>query len=165
MLMGFAGSADGQKQLILLKKEDVLLRLFPGDEFVYSLKKDDGIRTSYINNLSDTAVVTHRDTVPFHAIDRIYFKQRKFYNTVGAALVIFGAGLFTIDQLNVVVVNKQSPSLDSRVSALSLGSLAVGLPLVIFKKRSEKIRYRTRLITVERGSAFYRPDTRESISP
>ena len=163
--MGFAGSASGQKQLILLKKENVLLRLFPGDEFIYKSKGSRLVRTTYVNNLSDTAVVTHRDTVPFHTIDRVYFKQRKFYNTIGTALVIFGAGLFAIDQINVVVVNNQSASLDNRVSTLSLGSLAAGLPLVIFKKKSQRIRYRTRLMVVEKGSGFYRPDMRKLIGP
>lgn len=146
-----------------MNKETVLLRLYPGDEIVYKLKGKKNVRTTYINNLSDTALVAHRDTVPFHTIERIYFKQRKFYNTVGAALVIFGSGLFLIDQINVVLVNGQSPSLDNRVSAVSIGSLAAGLPLVLLKKKSQKIGFRSRLMTVERGSAFYRPDTR--ISP
>lgn len=163
LLMAFAGSAKGQKQLILLKGENVLLRLYPGDEFIYKLKGNKTIRTTYVNNLSDTSVVTHRDTVPFHTIDRIYFKQHKFYNTVGAALVIFGGGLFLIDQINVVLVNGQSPNLDSRVSAISLGSLVAGIPMAFIKKKSQKIRHRTRIMMVEEGSAFYRPDTRELI--
>lgn len=163
LILGFAGGAQGQKQLIVLKRQDVLLRLYPGDEFIYRAKDQRRVITTYVNNLTPTAVITHRDTVPFHTIDRIYFKQHRFYNTVGAGLVIFGAGLFVIDQANVVLVNKQSPSLDSRVSTLSLGSLAVGLPLAFIKKKSQKIRYPTRLMTVEKGSGFYRPDTREYI--
>ena len=161
--LAIAFAANSQKQLVLLKRENVLLRLYPGDEFIYKLKGSRTVRTTYVNNLSETAVVTHRDTVPFHAIDRIYFKQHRFYNTVGAALVIFGAGLFIIDQVNVVLVNKQSPSLDSHVSTLSLGSLAVGLPMAFIKKKSQRIGYRVRLRMVEKGSGFYRPDTREYI--
>jgi hypothetical protein len=160
-----AGPAKSQKQLVLLRKENVLLRLYPGDEFRYKLKGSSAIRTTYVNNLSDIAVVTHRDTVPFHTIDRVYFKQHKFYNTIGSALVIFGAGLFLIDQVNVVLVNGQTPSLDNRVSALSLGSLATGLPLMLLKKKSQKIRYPSRLMMVDKGSVFYRPDTREYILP
>jgi hypothetical protein len=157
------GAVHSQKQLIVLKKENVLLRLYPGDEFIYKLKGNRAIRTTYVNNLFEGAVVTHRDTIPFNEIDKIYFKQHKFYNTVGAALVIFGAGLFTIDQANVVLVQKQSPSLDSHVSTLSLGSLVVGLPMAFIKKKSQKIRYPTRVMVVQRGSGFYRPDTREYI--
>lgn len=164
MLIGAAGAVHSQKQLVLLKGEDVLLRLYPGDEFRYKIKGSTNVRTTYVNNLSDTAVVTHRDTVPFHRIDRIYFQQRKFYNTIGSFLVIFGGGLFLIDQVNTVLVQKQSPSLDDGVTSLSLYSLAAGLPLMMLKKKSQKLGYRTRLITVEKGSAFYRPDTREAIN-
>jgi hypothetical protein len=117
-----------------------------------------------VNNISDTAVVTHRDTVPFHRIDRIYFEQKRFYNTVGKALVIFGAGLFLIDQFNVVVVNGNSPNLDARVSRISLVSLAAGLPLMLIKNRSRTLRPGIRLMMAEKSSAFYRPDTREIIS-
>lgn len=159
---GFAG--HGQKQLVLLNKEDVLLRLYPGDEIIYKLKGDKAVRTSYVNNLLDTAVVTHRDTVPYHDMDRIYFRQHKFHNTIGTGLVIFGAGLFLIDQINVVVVNQNSPDLDSRVSAISLSSLAVGLPMMLITKKSRKMKYRTRLMTVEKGSGFYRPDARETVN-
>lgn len=163
LLSAVAGSANCQKQLILLNGEDVLLRLYPGDELIYKLKGSKTVRTTYVNNLSDTSVVTHRDTVPFHTIDRIYFEQHKLYNTVGTALVIFGGGLFLIDQINVVLVNGQSPNLDSRVSTISLASLAAGLPMALIKKKSQKIRHRTRVMMVEEGSAFYRPDTREII--
>ena len=159
-----AGAARCQKQLLLLKREEVLLRLYPGDEFIYRLKGSKTIPTTYVNNISDTAVVTHRDTIAFHRIDRLYFPQHRFYNTVGTALVIFGAGLFVIDQINVVLVNKESPDLDDNVTALSVSSLAVGLPLMLVKKKSQKVRYPTRLMMVEKGSGFYRPDTREQIN-
>jgi hypothetical protein len=163
-LVAISVVANGQKQLLVLKQENVLLRLYPGDEFVYKLKGSKTIVTTYINNLSDTAVVTHRDTVAFHRIDKVYFRQRRFYNTVGTALVILGAGLFIIDQINVVLVNGQSPDLDSNVSAISISSVAVGLPMMLFKQKSRKVGYRTRLMMVDKGSGFYKPDTREAIN-
>jgi hypothetical protein len=165
LFLGIGYSAFSQKQLIVLSREDVLVRLYPGDEFIYKLKGDRSVTTTYVNNLSDTAVVTHSDTIPFHRIDRVYFKQRRFYNTIGTALVIFGGGLFLIDQANVVLVNGQSPNLDDRVSVLSLSSLAAGLPLMLLKKKSQKLGHRRRLMMVEKGSAFYRPDTRQYIQP
>lgn len=157
-------SVWSQKQLILLKREEVLLRLYPGDEFIYKRKGDRARVTTYVNNISDTAVVTHRDTVPFHSIERIYFYQKKFYNTVGTALVVFGAGLFVIDQFNVVVVQGNSPTLDDRVTNVSLPALAAGLPLMLIKKRSQKLEHGIRLMMIEKSSPFYRPDTRETIS-
>ncbi len=165
LLVGCAGIAQGQKQLLLLKGENVLLRLYPGDEFVYRLKGSKTIRTTYVNNLSDTSVVTNRDTVPFHMIDRIYFGQKKFYNLVGSALVMFGSGLFLVDQINTVLVHGEDPSLDNWVSTVSVTALAVGLPLLLIKKRSQKLKYRYRLLTVNKGSVFYVPDMRKNRLP
>ena len=165
LLLGFTTTLRAQKQLVLLKGEKVLLRLFPGDEFVYRLKGSKIIRTSYVNNLSDTAVVVHRDTVPFHTIDRIYFSQGRFYNLLGSALVTFGVGLFLVDQLNTVVVQGESPSLDSWVTTVSATSLAVGVPLLLIRKKSQKMKFRYRLLTVEKGSAFYRPALRKNTFP
>ena len=164
MFMFWATVGLAQKQLVLLKKEEVLLRLYPGDEFIYSLKGDKRKRTTYVNNISDTAVVTHRDTVPFHRIERIYFPQKRFYNTIGRALVIFGAGLFLIDQFNIVVVQGNSPDVDAGVSRISLFSVAAGLPLMLIKKRSQKMQHGIRLMMAEKSSPFYLPDTRQIIS-
>ena len=163
VFLGLGCAAHGQKQLILLKGEDVLLRLYPGDEFIYKLKGHKSATTTYVNNISDTSVVTHSDTIPFHKIDRIYFRQHKFYNTVGTALVIFGGGLFLIDQVNLVLVNGQSPDLDDRVSVLSLSALGAGLPLMLLKKKSQRLDHRHRLRMVDKESVFYRPDTRKPI--
>lgn len=163
LMVGCGGAVHSQKQLVLLKGQNVLLRLYPGDDFVYKQKGSRSVRTTYVNNIADTAVVTHRDTVPFHTVERIYFKQHKFHNTIGAALVIFGAGLFIIDQVNMVLVQGQSASLDNRVSTVCLTSLAAGIPLLLIKKKSQKLNFRNRLIMVDKGSVFYRPDTREYI--
>ncbi len=147
----------------MLKREKVLLRLYPGDEIVFRVKGEKRARVSYVNNLSDTSVVTHRDTIPFHRFERLYFRQHRLYNTVGTALVIFGVGLFAIDQLNVVVVNGQTPELDDNVTWLSASSVAAGLPMMLLRKKSQKIRYPTRLRMVDQGSGFYRPDLRQRI--
>lgn len=148
-----------------MKNERVLLRLKPGDEFIYKLKNSSTSRTSYVNNLSDTYVLAHRDTVYFNKIDKIYFKQEKFYNRIGAALFIAGGALFLIDQVNVVIVNGESPSLDSWVSSVSASSVVIGLPLMLIKKKSQRINYKYRLLTVKKGSPFYKHDGRESLSP
>ena len=161
----FAPKGYSQKQLVVLKNERVLLRLYPGDEIIFKLKGDKSKKVTYVNNLSDTALVTHRDTVPYHTIERVYFRQQKFYNKIGTALVILGGGLFVIDQFNVVVVNGQPASLDSWVSSVTLTALIVGIPAILLKKKSQKLNYRHRLMMVTKGSAFYQPDTRGYISP
>jgi hypothetical protein len=154
-----------QKQLILLKKETVLLRLYPGDELIIKLKGRKEVVTSYVANLYDNAVVAHRDTIPFNKIERIYFTQSKFYNRMGYFLVIGGAALFLIDQINVVAVQHQDPSLDSRISAVSISALLVGIPMILLKKKSQKLNYKYHLLTVKKGSIFYKQDPRGYVSP
>lgn len=152
--------AVSQKQLVLLKNEKVILRLYGGDEIVYKLKNDKSIHKSYVNNLYDTAVIVHHDVVPFHTIDRLYFRQSSYANVIGTAFVIGGAGYFLIDQFNVAVVQGDKPNLDENVTRTSAILLAVGLPMMLIHKKSQPIGGKFRLLTVEKGSPFYRPDTR-----
>ena len=147
----------------MLKGERVMLRLRPGDEIIFKLKNSKRKWVTYVNNISDTAVVVHRDVIPYHSIDRIYFDQPKFYNRLGGAMVFGGAALFLIDQLNVVVVNGEDPSLDSWVSTVSITGIVAGLPMMLLKKKSQKLGYKYHLIMVKKGSPFYQEDTRESI--
>jgi len=154
-----------QKQLVLLKRQDVLLRLYPGDEFVFKLKGSKTIRRSYVNNLLDTAVIAHHDTIPYHKIERVYFRQIKRYNLLGGAMVFAGTALFLIDQFNIVVVQGESASLDAGVSRMSLSGIVIGLPLLLIKKKSQRLNYKFRLMTVKKGSSFYQDDPKGFISP
>lgn len=162
LLLVLCTSAYSQTQLIILKGERVKLRLYPGDEISFKLKDSKRIWRTYINNLSDTSVVTHRDTISLHRIERLYFRQSMFINRIGGALVVGGAGLFLIDQVNVVLVSGEDPSLDNWVSTISLTSVAAGLPMMLIKKKSQKINYKYRLMTVRKGSPFYQPDPKVS---
>jgi len=165
VMLAVMPSLHAQKQLVLLKKEKMLLRLYPGDEIVFRLKKSKRIVHTYINNLSDTAMVTHRDTVPFHTIERVYFRQSKFYNVIGSFLVIGGAGYFLVDQINVTAVQGHKASLDRSVTTTSVIALAVGLPMMLLHKKSQKLSHRSKLLMVKDGSHFYRKEPTGYVSP
>jgi hypothetical protein len=152
-----------QKQLVLLKGQKVILRLNPGDDFVYSIKGVKGITKSYVNNLYDTAVVAHETIVPFHKIDRIYFKHHSYANMIGGLLVIGGAGIFVIDQFNSVIVNGEKASIDDRVATITITGLAVGLPLMLIHKKSQKMKPSYHLLTVKKGSVFYSEPLRQMV--
>jgi hypothetical protein len=144
-----------QKQLILLNRETVILRLNPGDEFIISLKGNKRKLNSYINNLFDTAVMVHKTLIPFHKIDKIYFKHSSFANRFGRWLVVGGVAYFLIDQFNTVIVQGDKASLDEDVTTVSAGMVAVGLPLMLIKKRYQRVGRKYRLMVVEEGSPFY----------
>jgi hypothetical protein len=143
---------------VLLKREKVLLRLYYGDDFNYTLKGSKTIRYSYVNNLYDTAVLAHKDIVPFHKIDKIYFTHSSFGNRIGTVLVIGGVGYFLIDQFNQVIVHGEKATIDENVAVTSAVLAGVGLPLMLIKKKSQRIGGKYRLLTVEKGSSFYLPD-------
>ena len=155
-LLIFATSfAFAQKQLVLLSGEKIMLRLNPGDEFIISLKGEKRKLNSYINNLFDTAVMLHKTIVPLHKIDKIYFKHSNFINRFGKFLLVGGVAYFVIDQFNTVVVRGDDASLDEDVTAVSATMVAVGLPMMLIKKRFQRLGGRYRLIVVEEGSPFY----------
>ena len=149
------GSTYAQKQLVLLKREKVLLRLNYGDDFNYRLKGSDITRYSYVNNLYDTAVLAHKDVVPFHKIDKVYFEHSSFGNRFGTFLVIGGVGYFLIDQFNTVIVHGEKATIDENVAVTSAVLAGVGLPLMLIKKKSQRIGGKYRLLVVEEGSPFY----------
>jgi hypothetical protein len=148
-------SVEAQKQLVLLRGEKVIMRFNPGDEFVIRLKGEKNKIKSYINNLFDTAVMVHQTTIPYHKIDRVYFNQSGLVNLIGKFLVVAGVGYFLIDQVNVVVVNGDKATLNDNVTTTSVAMVAVGLPMMLIKKKYERISGRTRLMLVEEGSPFY----------
>lgn len=165
VLLAIVPDTIAQKQLVVLRKQKVMLRLYPGDEIVLKLKNSKRLKRSYVNNLLEHAVVTHRDTFPFNRIDRIYFRHSSRLNVIGGLLVFGGATLLMVDQLNNAVVQGNEAGFDRGFTTATLAGIGVGLPLWLLKKKSEKIGYKSRLMTVSKGSAFYQPDTRGYISP
>jgi hypothetical protein len=155
----------GQKQLIILRKENVVLRLYPGDEIVLRVKGSRKLKRSYVNNLLDNAIVTHRDTFPFHRIDRIYFKHDSRANVIGGLFVFGGVTLLVVDQLNNTIIQGNELDFDRGFTAATLAGIGVGLPMMLIKKKSAKIGYKNRLMTVTKNSIFYRPDRRGHMSP
>lgn len=153
--------AQAQKQLVILKRQEVIKRYNPGDDIVIRKKGEKAILKSYINNLSDTSVITHNDTIPYHHIDRIYFKQHSFLNTIGTVLVIAGTGFFLIDQFNNIIVYGNSPRIDPYVTNRAVPAVVIGLPLYLLHKKSRHLGYKYRLIMAKEGSVFYR-DNRSS---
>jgi len=160
-LLSGANLGLAQKQLLLLNREKVILRLNPGDEFIISLKGDKRKLNSYINNLFDTAVLVHKTLIPFHKIDKVYFKHSAFVNRFGKLLVFGGVAYFLIDQFNTVIVQGDKASLDEDVTAVSAGMVAVGLPMMLIKKRYQRVGRKYRLMVVEEGSPFYVAPMRE----
>jgi hypothetical protein len=158
LLGSVSRDAYAQKQLILLKGQKVILRLYPGDEIELKMRGNEDRIYSYVNNLYDTALVAHETLIPYSKIERIYFTRPNFMNKIGSALIIGGVGYFLIDQLNTVIVQGEDLALDENVTKTSVIMVGVGLPMMLIKKKSQRMKAGYHLLTVEAGSPFYKRD-------
>jgi hypothetical protein len=158
LLALFSRHGYAQKQLVLLKGQKVILRLYPGDDIELKLRGSEDRIYSYVNNLFDTAVMVHQTLIPFSKIERVYFVRTSFMNRLGRGLVIGGVGYFLIDQLNTMIVQGEDPTLDKKVTTASAVMVGVGLPMMLIKKKSQRMKPGYHLLTVTYGSPFYRPD-------
>lgn len=150
-------TCEAQVQLVLLKRERVILRLNPGDEFVYRLKGSEEIRHTYIDNVYDTAVLTGKNViVPIYQIDRVYFQRTRFYNKVGWRFIGAGVMLFLADQVNSSVLQNEDFRIDKGITTVSFVFVGTGLPMALIKKKSQRIRHKYRLIRAGQRSVFYR---------
>ena len=70
-------------------------------------------------------------------------------------LVVGGVAYFLIDQFNTVIVQGDKASLDEDVTTVSASMVAVGLPMMLIKKRYQRVGRKYRLMVVEEGSPFY----------
>jgi hypothetical protein len=165
MLLSASAVVQAQKQLVLLKHESVILRLYPGDDIAYRLKGSRKIERSYVNNLYDTAIITAYDTVPFYKIDKIYFRHSTFSNRVGSLFLAGGIALFLIDQINNSWVQGKKTSLDGGVSRASVGLIGAGLPMVLIRKKAQRPNFKYKLMMVQKGSFFYKENPKGFSSP
>ena len=139
-----------------MKGEKVLHRFLPGD-YIYVKVKNDPIRYhTYINNILDDAVVLGEDTISYRRIERTYTGQGKFWSGLGKVMVQAGVALFIIDQFNSVVVQGNKATLDDGIAKVSIGLVAVGLPLWLIKKDGEPVGVKYKLYPVDTRSPFYR---------
>jgi hypothetical protein len=76
-------------------------------------------------------------------------------NLSGKFLVVAGVGYFVLDQFNVIVVDGNKASLNDNVTNASLAMVGVGLPMMLIRKKYQRIGGKFRLMTVEEGSPFY----------
>jgi len=149
-------SANAQQhQLIVLKYDDVVARFNPGQPFAFKYKGQKEKISTYIRDIQESQIITYDDTISIYEIDRIYFEQRGFHQTIGTALIIAGVGRFVIDQINNLVVHGNQPSLDSEVNQFSISTVVLGLPMRLIKKKSQRMLYKYKAIIIDQESYLY----------
>jgi hypothetical protein len=151
----------GQTQLVLLNKEKLVARIGYGDDFTYKLKKSTHFTHGVMLGATEFAVITFNDTIPFSSIERVSLKghvQRNGLTLLSKFLITAGMAYFVLDQVNHVIVQGQKADLEPTVWKPSLILVASGYALKWTHKKSQRIRFPAKLLTVERGSPFYKSD-------
>ncbi len=154
LLIAVSHLVPAQKQLLVLKRGHVIHVYRPGETIRLKRKDDENVTRSYVNNIFDYAVVLHQDTIPFQQIERLYINEPSVMNKVGGMLVVGGGGLLAIDQVNQLIQGN-GLNLDQDISAVSLACVGVGLPMMLIRKKSQRLRYPYRLMMVKLGDPLY----------
>lgn len=151
-----AFTADGQKQLILIKKGNVIAQYAEGQYI--RLKLRNGKRTEgHILELYPFSMITSSDTIQFQDIRKIDIrKQRKFNVSSGIGGLLFLGGILYIgiDRLNAGYSTPQN--LDPSVWHTSAIMTTVGAALIFIKPRYIRVNYKVHIRTVDYGSTFYK---------
>ncbi len=155
LLLFLSLTSFAQRELVLLKKGKIMHIFMPGDDIYLKVKGNPDRIHSYVNNILDNAVVLHTDTIPFHTIERTYLQEDNLANIVGGLLVTAGTVYFLLDQANEL---RQGNGLNIN-KGVAVGSaicVGAGLPLLLTKKKSQKLGYKYRLMMVKAGDPMYR---------
>lgn len=155
LVLIFSHDLLAQRQLLVLRYDEVVARFSPGQTFEFKHKEGGKKVSTYIRGFSDTEVYTYDDTVSVFEIGTIYFQQHAVHHTIGKALLIGGIGGFLVDQLNNVVFYGNKPSLDGEVNRISMTAIGAGLPLTQIKKDSQRMDYKFKPLIVTQDSHLY----------
>jgi hypothetical protein len=148
-------TTNGQKQLVLLKGERVVVRFTQG-EYFYCKLKNKQVREGKLINLTDTQIITSTDTLNLLSIESIKVKGRHVSRVgkLGRLFMIAGIGYFSIDQLNNLILRGET-ELEKDVIVPSLILTGVGAGMVYIRSPYKKV-YGHTLKTIDYTSRFYK---------
>jgi hypothetical protein len=154
-----ATSLSAQKQLVLLKRGDVVTRFTEGDYMRFKLKNNtfaEGLAVQF----TDVSIITLNDTIHFSSIYKINAKGHRKpsgLNKLGTVLIIAGVGYFVIDQVNTLFFVEGQSGIDEGVAITSISLVATGAALRFIRSPYQKLRGLS-LRTIDSSSRYYRYD-------
>lgn len=159
-----------QRQLIVLKNEEVLARYQNGDVIHFARAQDKEILVQRILDLNDTLLMMNFDSVVYYRIKKLDIRGRKqtsYAQKLGAYMIFAGVVLPLAELLNTGVIQNDEPSVSAGVWAASATLLAAGSALVFIKKPYFKPGRKYRLMIVDNRSPFYKvkPTAEGFVSP
>jgi hypothetical protein len=149
---------QAQKQLVLLKRESVVVRFTEGEYLRCKLKNKEK-REGKIIELTETQIITSNDTLLMSSIESLNVKGKRKINAtrgIGGLLFVGGLGYFAIDQINRLIVDG-ADDFDEKGAIISLSIAATGAAILFIKSPYKKV-YGHTLKTIDYASRFYKYD-------
>lgn len=167
-----SGAAYSQRQLIVLKHEEVLARYQKGDVIHFARATDKEIQIQRILDLNDTLLMMNFDSVAYYRIVKLDLRERKentFAQKLGPYMMVAGAVLPLIELLNTGVFQDENreASVSPGVWVASGVLVGGGAMLAFIKKPYFKPGRKFRLMIVDERSPFYveKPGSEGYVSP
>jgi hypothetical protein len=172
LFVAASGVACAQRQLIVLKNEEVLARYQKGDVIYFARAHDKEILVQRILDLNDTLLMMNMDSVAYYRITKLDIRGRKkktYLQKFGRYMILGGVLLPCIELLNTGVF--QDEDREATVSpgvAITSGILVGGgVLLAVLQKPYFKPGRKYRLLIVDKRSPFYKekPQAEGYVSP
>jgi hypothetical protein len=151
VLIPFTGHMHAQN-LILVKKNRILMRFTKGDNIRYAVLTSGALITGKIVSIMPDHFVTGSDTIRISEVTRLdvrHSQRRKALRSSGIKLITAGVLLGLGDYINVTVVQDQHYSFQPGVAITSMALIVTGFSLHWAAKREIKIKRHTVLMSVE----------------
>lgn len=156
MLLSFL--AASQSQLILLRREQVLIRKEAGDVIRYKLKNADKSTESQITGLWEFGFISNADSIHYSEVEKIHAGGgSSFLSRLGRLMMIGGSGYFLIDQFNEGIISGNGFSLEESVWRPAVALVMTGGVLSVSGRKWYRTGYGPfRVMTAKPDSPFYR---------
>jgi hypothetical protein len=164
--------AVSQRQLVVLKNEEVLARYQVGDVIHFARAQDKEILIQRILDMNDTLLMMNFDSVTYYRIKKLDIRGRKantYAQKFGRYMIIAGVMLPLIELLNTGVFQDedQKASISPGVAVASGVLIGGGAIMAFTKKPYFKPGRKHRLMIVDNRSPFYKakPVSEGYVSP
>src|SRR5690348_6824337 len=124
-----SGAVAQQKQLVILKNENVLARYQVGDVIHFAREKDKEILVQRILDMNDTLIMMNFDSVTYYRIKKLDIRARKsntFIQKLGRYMILAGVLLPAIELLNTGVFQDEGQDAHVSPEILVVSGVLVG---------------------------------------
>jgi len=143
MALAISLYANGQKYLVLKKRNKVKVAYEAGDKIKFKLKDEQFYTEQMIVGFGQDMIRFHYFDVPLSEIEEIKLVNKRArgfnFNAFSSLFLQIGIGYLVVDQFNQVVIQNQPAGISNSTAIVSANMIATGLLLKLFNKKRFKI--------------------------